>query len=756
MRAELQHNVVSNSGRSLAEFVATRKFRNWLTLGLVVLGPLLILATFIVLGGLEQTGNQTFLRAVILADIVYVITIAGLIAGRVARMMSARRVRSAGSKLHMRLTRVFTLIALVPTVVVAIFATITLNFGLEGWFSDRVRQVVGNSLAAAQAYESEHKVNLSSDARLLARFLNDQKVQFPLISEAEFRVLLERGQKQIQRGLTEAYVIDGGLNIQARGERSYLFGFDPPTPADIALARRGEIVIIEDWEKDEFRALAVIPAFADRFLYVSRDVDGEILSLLDQTKETITLYQQLESDRGRLLFEFALIYLGFALIVILASIWGALWFAERLARPVGVLAAAAERVGLGDLNVRIKASNTDDEIAMLGRTFNRMTEQVKGQQDALIEANEETEKRRRLFDSVLSGVTAGVIGLDSDGHIEVCNNAAEQMLRFDGVVSRGKPIGEVVPEFQPLFESLALKRQSTAVTEVEVERFAAIEKLMARIGARSVDGVVEGYVITFDDITDLVSAQRTAAWGDVARRIAHEIKNPLTPIQLSAERLRRKFLPVAGEEKDALNQYADVIIRQTEDLRKIVDEFSKFARMPAADMRRGDIINVIKGALLLIEGAHTEIMFKRDFNADVIEFDFDETMMSQVFNNVLKNAAEAIEAKTAASDAPYQPEVRVITTSGAGVLTIRVQDNGIGLPEQRATLFEPYVTHRDKGTGLGLSIVKKIVEEHNGQMELRDAPVFDGNEGFGAEVKISFFSLDGQVRPNSQKHKQVA
>jgi len=224
----LQNNVVSNRGQTLAEFIATRKFRNWLTLGLVVLGPLLILATFIVLGGLDETSNQTFLRAVVLADVVYVITIAGLIAGRVARMISARRKRSVGSKLHMRLTRVFTLIALVPTVVVAIFATITLNFGLEGWFSDRVQQVVGNSLSAAQAYENEHKVNLSSDAKLLARFLNDQKVQYPLISEAEFRVLLERGQKQIQRGLTEAYVIDGGLSIQARGERSYLFGFDPP------------------------------------------------------------------------------------------------------------------------------------------------------------------------------------------------------------------------------------------------------------------------------------------------------------------------------------------------------------------------------------------------------------------------------------------------------------------------------------------------------------------------------------------------
>ena len=716
-----------------------------------MLGPVLILATFVVLGGIAENSNQGFLRTVILFDIVYVIIVAGLIASRVARMLSAKRKRSAGSKLHMRLTRVFTLIALVPTIVVAIFATITLNFGLEGWFSDRVRQVVGNSLSAAEAYENEHMTNLSADTKLLARFLNDQKVQFPLISEADFRVLLERGQKQIQRGLTEAYVIDGGLEIQARGERSYLFGFDPPTPADIARARRGEVVIIKDWDKNEFRALAVIPAFADRFLFVSRDVDGEILSLLDQTKETIALYQQLEADRGRLLFEFALIYLGFALIIILASIWGALWFAERLSRPVGVLASAAQRVGSGDLSVRVAETESDDEIAMLGRTFNRMTEQVKGQQDALIEANHDTEKRRRLFDSVLSGVSAGVIGLDSEGKIEVCNQAAEAILRFDGGVAQGKPIGEVVPEFQELFDSLTAKGQSTAVTEVEVERFAAIEKLMARIGARSVDGTVEGYVITFDDITELVSAQRTAAWGDVARRIAHEIKNPLTPIQLSAERLRRKFSPIAGEHKEALDQYSDVIIRQTEDLRKIVDEFSKFARMPAADMRRGDLIPVIKDALLLIEGAHTDIRFLGDFQEEAVEFDFDETMMSQLFNNVLKNAAEAIETRKENSDDQFNPEVRVLIAEENGTITVQIQDNGVGLPEQRTQLLEPYVTHRDKGTGLGLSIVKKIVEEHGGQMELRDAPVFEGNEKFGAEIKVSFFATSGHRQTDQKK-----
>jgi len=356
---------------------------------------------------------------VLLADFVYALVVAAFVAKRLATMLAARCRRSEGSRLHLRLMRVFTLFALAPTLLVAVFATITLNFGLEGWFSERVRNVVANSLAAAQAYEEEHRRTLQNDAAQLAAFLDDQKARNPLLSAGALRELLTRGQTQMQRALPKAYVIDGDGQLRARGERSYLFDFAPPSADEIARARAGEIVVIEDWAHNEFRALLALDAFADRYLYVSRHVDGEILSLLDETQSTVRLYQQLEADRGRLLFEFALIYLGFALVVILGAIWMALWFAERLSRPVGRLAAAAARVGEGDFEVRVPDSRSDDEIALLGRAFNNMTRQVKGQRDALIEANIETERRRRLFDSVLSGVTAGVIGLDGDGRIEV-------------------------------------------------------------------------------------------------------------------------------------------------------------------------------------------------------------------------------------------------------------------------------------------------------------------------------------------------
>ena len=326
------------------------------------------------------------------------------------------------------------------------------------------------------------------------------------------------------------------------------------------------------------------------------------------------LYQQLEADRGRLLFEFALVYLGFALVVILAAMWMGLWFAERLARPVGRLAGAAERVGQGDLDVRVREEKGDDEIALLGRTFNEMTRQVKGQRDALIAANAETERRRRLFDSVLSGVTAGVVGLDGAGRIEMMNAAAAALLDLDPEAAAGRPLVEAVPEFAELLHRLDARKAGVAQAEVQAapQGPRARPPGARRGAARRTTAALEGYVVSFDDVTDLVVAQRMAAWGDVARRIAHEVKNPLTPIQLSAERLRRKFGPMVGEERAALEQYADVIVRQTNDLRRIVDEFSKFARMPAPERRPLDLGKLVAEAVVLQEVGASRHPLRRD------------------------------------------------------------------------------------------------------------------------------------------------
>ncbi len=734
----MRASVRAGTWQRLIRLRRQRRFQNAATISLFILGPLLALLTFLVLGPLQEGVTSPRLRLVLLADLIYVLVVAALVLQRVMRMIAARRARSAGSRLHLRLTGVFALMALIPTVLVAVFATLTVNIGLEGWFSERVRQVVGNSLSAAQAYEEEHRRDLILDARALTRFLVAARAQNPFMSDGDIRQILTQGQGQIQRGLKEAYVIDSTGRIRARGERSYLFDYEPPTPEQIARADQGEIVVIKDWDRNEFRALARLSSYLDRYLYVTREVDGEILNLLDDTRETVALYNQLESERGKLLFEFGLLYLGFALILIVAAVWLGMWFAERLSRPVGRLAGAAQRVGAGDLDVQVIEEEGDDEIAVLGRLFNRMTRQLRGQREALLDNTRQIEERRRLFDSVLSSVTSGVIGLDGAGRVTFVNRSAERLLRLEEPPPPGVGLEAVAAEFVPLLERLRANRAEVVQEELRLLRRGRQENLLVRVSTmRNAEGGLEGYVLAFDDVTDLVAAQRMAAWGDVARRIAHEIKNPLTPIQLSAERLKRRFAPLLAEGRAELERHAEVIIRQTGDLRRIVDEFSRFARMPEPDRRETDLVALVSDAVLLQRDGQPGVDFRLDLPEAPIRADLDQTMISQALTNMLKNAGEAIEERRRkAGEKGFSPEIRVTLRQEDAEAVITIADNGIGLPEDRARLFEPYVTTRAAGTGLGLPIVKKIVEEHGGTLELRDAEGFDGDAHRGALAVI--------------------
>ena len=713
-----------------------RRWQTAATFFLVILGPVLAGATFLALGPMNQGASSPALRLILLADLSYVLVVAALVMARVARLMADRRSQSAGSRLHLRLSGTFALVALVPTVLVAVFAVLTVNIGLEGWFSERVRSVVGSSLSAAEAYERQSREDLIEDAVALGAYLNVSKQSTFFLADDQVRPLLSQGQSLVQRGVKEAFLVDGAGELRTRGERSYLFDFEPLTPEIITAAREQGPQVIQDWPNNEFRALVHLDAFADRYLYISREVDGELLSLLDDTKETVRLYNQLEDERGQVLFNFGLIYLGFALILILAAVWLGLWFAERLSGPVGRLAGAAQRVGGGDLDVQVAEEEGDDEIAMLGRLFNQMTRQLKGQRQALMDTNRATEGQRRLFDSVLSNVTAGVIGLDSDGAVDFVNRAAERLLDTSGKVT-GKRLAEAVPEFAPLLDRLRESGQVLVQEELRLTRKGKLESLLVRISVRRNDaGGLEGYVVAFDDVTELVSAQRMAAWGDVARRIAHEIKNPLTPIALSAERIKRRFRAEVAAPQD-LEQLTDVIVRQTNDLRHIVDEFSKFARMPEPDRREVDLVPLVRDAVTLQESGQPDVAFDAVIPDGPLLMELDATMISQALTNLIKNAGEAIESlvEKGAPDG-HRPMIRVAMETGETDITIRIMDNGTGLPPDRARLFEPYVTTREKGTGLGLPIVKKIIEEHGGTLSLLDAPVFDGQTQMGAMAEV--------------------
>lgn len=712
-----------------------KRIRNAATLGLVVLGPVLALITFLVLGPFDQGSNALSLRLILLTDFVYVLVVAALVLSQIGRLVAARRAKSAGSRLHLRLTGVFALLALIPTVTVAVFAGLTVNIGLEGWFSDRVSRVVSASLAAAEAYETEQREDLMTDARALARYIDSVRGA-QLVGD---RDVLSEGQVQVQRGLREAYMVDGTGALRTRGNRSYLFDFEQPTDDEIINARDSGGLVIEDWTNNEFRALVPLASYVDRFLYVSREVDGEILSLLDETQETVRLYQQLESERGRVLFEFGLLYLGFAVILILAAIWLGLWFAERLSGPVGRLTGAAQRVGSGDLDVQVPEEDGDDEIAMLGRYFNQMTKQLKAQRKTLLDNTKQIERRGRLFDSVLGSVTSGVVGVDAKGKVSFVNRSGVRLLDWQED-RESVPLAVAVPEFAALFALLRASPLEVAQDEVKVTRGGRLENLLVRMAKRRRDdGRLEGYVVAFDDVTDLVSAQRMAAWGDVARRIAHEIKNPLTPIQLSAERIKRKFAPKLGDDSDSLEQMTDVIVRQTGDLRRIVDEFSKFARMPEPDRKRHDLVAIVRDAVVLQRAGQPEVEIAADLPSDELRVEVDATMISQALTNLIKNAGEAIETLYKKGQVPegHQRRIEVAVTTGPAGARITIADNGIGLPADRARLFEPYVTTRDEGTGLGLPIVKKIIEEHGGTLTLDDAAPFAGHTHSGAMAVVT-------------------
>ncbi|MBC7132594.1 MAG: PAS domain-containing sensor histidine kinase [Roseovarius sp.] len=715
-----------------------RNLRGWGGFGLVLLGPVMAVLTYLVMGPLDRGSGSDVLRLVLLTDMIYVLVVAGLVLRQVARMVAARRSRSAGSRLHLRLTGVFAVMALLPTVSVALFAMLSINMGLEAWFSDRVGRVVDSSVAAAQAYEEEHRRDLVADAQVLARVIDATRRATVFMGDGDIRQVLSSGQREIQRGLKEAFVIDGTGEIRARGERSYLFDYERPSPGQIAQARAEGVLVIRDWDNDEFRALLPLAAFPDRLLYVSREVDGAILNLLDDTQETAVFYKQRESERGRVLFEFGLVYLGFAVILILAAIWLGMWFAERLSRPVGRLTSAAQRVGEGDLDTQVREEAGDDEIAQLSRYFNQMTRQLKRQRDRLLANTRQIERRRRLFDSVLGSVSSGVVGLDAQGRVTFVNRAAARLLDWQED-QQSLPISVAVPEFGALFERLTQSAAGFVQEEIRVSRGPRQENLLVRMSTRqSEGGAREGYVVAFDDVTDLVSAQRMAAWGDVARRIAHEIKNPLTPISLSAERIKRKFARQLPEgEARQLEELTDVVVRQTNDLRRIVDEFSRFARMPEPQTRVESLSRVLREAVLLQEAGQPGVLFELALEDGPLPARIDAAMIGQALTNLIKNAGEAIESlREAGAPEGHAPQIRIESREEAGQAVIAISDNGIGLPEDRARLFEPYVTTRDKGTGLGLPIVRKIIEEHGGTLVLEDAAPFAPGARAGARAVV--------------------
>ena len=720
----------------LSSYSNLKLLQSSVNISLIVLGPLLAVATYLFLGPFNVAGQSVWLRFFLLLDLIYVLLIVGIVLVRILYVLSQRRSRLAGSKLHFRLAGVFTTMSLLPTITVAVFATVSINLGLEAWFSERVQSVVGTSLSAARAYADEQQAALVEDINSLAKGLQNLKSNRPFLEDDDLRNELASLQIELQRGLKEAFILNGSGNIELRGERSYLFDFEKPGEKEIEKAIT-DVVLISDFNNNELRALLYLKGFSNRYLYVTRDVDGTLFNLLDETQKTAVLYQQMESDRTAYLLNFAVLYFALALLLIVSSVLFALWFAERLSKPIGRLAAAAKRVGAGELTTQVIEDEGDDEIAQLGRYFNQMTKQLKHQRDTLVDNTQQIEERRRLFDSVLSSVTSGVIVLNPDGEVSFTNNSANVLLNYTQKLTIPNQLSDIFPESNDLFQNLKKSGSDNLQSEIKLVRSGRIENFLVRMAPMNEDGNLKGYVVAFDDITSLVSAQRSAAWGDVARRIAHEIKNPLTPIQLSAERIRKKFSPLLAENSDGLRDMVDVITRQTDDIRRIVDEFSKFARMPELRRKNENLSALVESTVSLQQAGQPNVLINLSMPKLPVFTSIDATLINQALTNILKNAGESIGTRLqTASASNHNGVIEVLLKNKSDVILLDISDNGVGLPQDRSRLFEPYVTTRDKGTGLGLAIVKKIIEEHGGILKLEDSSPFENTGIVGALVSI--------------------
>lgn len=707
------------------------RVERWLMVVLLIMAVVCGVATFFaVTGRLPGSVGNTTLIILLLLDLALLLCLCVIVARRLVVIWAERRRGLAGARLHARLVGLFGLLAVAPAIVVAIFAAVLFDFGLRIWFSDQVSTVVRNSLEVAEAYLDEHQRAVAGEAVAMARVLT---AQGPIRLMDQRRLQAVLAQQVSDRTLSEAVIFDGNRRELARGGFRVFADFNPRTLPNWALeqARSGDVVILPSEEDSRIGALVYLDSLSDSYLYVSRPVDARILGQLDQSRGAVALYGELEGQRHDLQITFAVVFALVAALLLLVAIWIGLAVANHLTRPVSSLIRAAERVAGGDLSARLPPPRTGDEIASLIGAFNRMTEQLQQQRGDLLAVNRQSEESRRFIEAVLSGVSSAVVGLDALGRIRLANNAAEALLGVSSEELTGSLLRERLPEVRGLVQRARERPGRYAERQIAFDRAdGQVRHLFARVLAQRGGGrAVQGLVCTFEDVTDLLAAQRKAAWADIARRIAHEIKNPLTPIQLSAERLKRKYLRQIVDDPETFELCTDTIVRQVSDIGRMVDEFSSFARMPAPVMQPENLIQLMKEAVFLQRQANPKVAFELALPEGSLMLQCDSRQVNQALTNVLLNAVQAVEAQ---GERDGRIEVGLAETEGA--LEISVTDNGRGLPEGDASrLTEPYVTTKAKGTGLGLAIVKKIMEEHGGELLLSNRP-----DGEGARVVLSF------------------
>ncbi|RZN10065.1 PAS domain-containing sensor histidine kinase [Bradyrhizobium genosp. SA-3] len=719
--------------------------RRWLAPFAVALALLSAFLTFLVLTGLTKIEpTPEVVRSFYLINAATILLLVGIIIRELWQLILARRRGRAAARLHVQIVSLFSIVAVLPAVLVAVVANVTIERGLDRLFSGPTKEVIQNSLTIARAYMQDHAQLIRGDILGMA---NDIAHARPLYDQdrRSFREMLTASAGS--RNLPGAMIIDKNTNILESADTGMRLAYSPPAPDFLSNVNENEPEIAVLPDASFVAAVIRLRAFNDTFLYVARPLDPNVVNQLKQTEVSVAEYAQIESRRLGIQVAFALMFAVIALTILMASVLIGLNFANSLVSPIRRLMNAAHTVSTGDLHVQVPVHQSEGDLAQLGETFNKMTQELRSQRDELVNASDLIDSRRRFIEAVLSSASAGIIGVDASGSVGILNRSAEKLIGHSEAETLGHPLSDVLPELDEMMKAAREGTQRLVQGQITITRDGTERNLSVRVSAEKTSQPRDSYIITLDDITELVSAQRTSAWGDVARRIAHEIKNPLTPIQLSAERIRRKFGKTITEDKDKqiFDQCTDTIVRQVDDIRRMVDEFSRFARMPKPVMEGEDVADTVRQAVFLMKVAHPEIDIEAEFKEDPLRAQFDRRLISQAVTNIVKNATEAIEQVPPEELGRENGKGRidvVVSRDGEDVL-IDVIDNGIGLPKvARSRLLEPYVTTRAKGTGLGLAIVGRVLEDHGGRIELKDASDFrEGQRGAWMRMR---FAISGQ------------
>jgi len=727
-------NLVQGRFKRLARIWLHRKtLMNRLVTILIVVGAACGLLTYAALTNVPPFGNNSNGLIILLnINLIILLTLVVLVTRRIIALYIRRKRGVVGSNLHIRLVFVFSILAALPAMIMAVFSVGFFYFGLHGWLDDRVRTAIIESQAVAEAYLIEHQQLIRADVLGMGNDLDRQANM--LFDNPEAMQKMLKTQSYL-RNFSNIHLFSSQGDVVSQAETDV--DFNPPNISINDLETvNGENVIINEMGNGEISALIKLRHYNDLFAYVGRAIDPKVLGHVARAREGVRQYQELESHSTRLQILLTSIYVVITLLLTIAATWFGLSFARRLMRPITDLINAAEQARAGDLSVRVDPSYAVDEFKLLGNAFNGMTEQIETQQGELMNANIEMDFRRRFTETILGGVSTGVLSVDKDKIITLANNAAGTLLLTEIDELIGQKIGYIMPDLDAELDDAFKHKDFGQVRTCEIKirrQDNAIRTFLVRIVVEVLDNNEKSVIITFDDLTTVLANQRKAAWADIARRIAHEIKNPLTPIQLSAERLNRKYRKdLDNDARIIFDQCTDTIIRHVGDIKTMVNSFADFAKMPDAVLKNDDIIPVINEIYTLHKQAHSDVTFNLKVDDIVFHIPHDAQQIRQVMNNLIKNAIEAMDNQ----ELPKMIGLALIKDNNNFIMA--VADKGPGLPSNnKQELSEPYVTHKEKGTGLGLAIVKKIAEDHQGRLLFNpEIPLLDG-EGYSTIMAIS-------------------